>query len=285
MLITGGVHGDEFEPMAAVRRLALHLKTEILTGTVVLVPVVNEAAFQRGNRTAEDDLDLARVCPGDPHGSPTERVAHELSKLIRKADFYIDLHTGGTACCILPLAGYTNHADQLLREKQRQMAHAFNLPLVWAADPTLNGRSLSVARDTNVPAIYVEHHGAATCDPDGVEAMVDGCLNVLAHVGMLTRSLPPSRVEHDIRETGPDTGYFQGSHLAPCGGFFETSVALGDHVQAGESIGRIVDPVGQRPVEVTAETTGMVICIRTFSSIKKGDHLCYLVETEDNRDD
>src|SRR5689334_20101049 len=82
LLITGGVHGDEFEPMAAVRRLMPLINPAELRGRVTLVPVVNEAAFARGQRTADDGLDLARTCPGKPDGSITERTAHALSDLI-----------------------------------------------------------------------------------------------------------------------------------------------------------------------------------------------------------
>ncbi len=45
LLITGGVHGDEFEPMAAIRRLIGPLRAGRICGRVTLVPVVNEPAF------------------------------------------------------------------------------------------------------------------------------------------------------------------------------------------------------------------------------------------------
>ncbi|HND56377.1 MAG TPA: succinylglutamate desuccinylase/aspartoacylase family protein, partial [Pirellulaceae bacterium] len=53
-LITGGVHGDEFEPMVAARRLIDRIKPSKLRGRVTIVPVVNEPAFRRGQRAAED---------------------------------------------------------------------------------------------------------------------------------------------------------------------------------------------------------------------------------------
>src|ERR1700730_13762254 len=90
LLITGGVHGDEFEPMAAIRRLSGQLRPEELRGRVTLVPVVNEPAFRLGRRTAEDGLDLARTCPGRQDGSVTEQIAFALSELIGTADYYID---------------------------------------------------------------------------------------------------------------------------------------------------------------------------------------------------
>ncbi|MFM2095927.1 MAG: hypothetical protein RIS70_3051, partial [Planctomycetota bacterium] len=71
LLITGGVHGDEFEPMVAIRRLAGAVSPDSLAGRLTLIPVVNEAAFARGTRAAEDNLDLARTCPGRADGSVT----------------------------------------------------------------------------------------------------------------------------------------------------------------------------------------------------------------------
>src|SRR5438067_1890113 len=109
VLITGGVHGDEFEPMAAIRLLMRRLRPEGLRGRVTLVPVVNEPAFRLGQRTAADRLDLGRTCPGRADGSVTEQIAHALSARIRTADYYIDLHTGGTRLRVLPLVGYSLH--------------------------------------------------------------------------------------------------------------------------------------------------------------------------------
>src|SRR5687768_11781158 len=97
LLITGGVHGDEFEPMAAIWRLIHEIQPPTLRGRITFVPCVNEPAFLRTARCADDGLDLARTCPGRDDGSVTEQIAHQLSQFIRAADFYIDLHTGGVA--------------------------------------------------------------------------------------------------------------------------------------------------------------------------------------------
>src|SRR5579872_2858676 len=109
LLITGGVHGDEFEPMVTVRRLTKEVDPTQLRGRLTLVPVVNEPAFARGRRTADDEKDLARTCPGRDDGTITEQIAAALSRLIRSADYYIDLHTAGTVFQMLSLAGYSIH--------------------------------------------------------------------------------------------------------------------------------------------------------------------------------
>ena len=85
LLVIGGVHGDEFESMAAIRRLIAAVDPLQLRGRLICIPVVNEPAYWRGQRTAEDELDLARTCPGRPDGSITERVAHTTQRgLLRR---------------------------------------------------------------------------------------------------------------------------------------------------------------------------------------------------------
>ncbi|MCA9124365.1 MAG: succinylglutamate desuccinylase/aspartoacylase family protein [Planctomycetaceae bacterium] len=278
LLITGGVHGDEFEPMVAIRRLARLVDPSQLRGRLTLIPVANEAAFLRGTRTAEDLLDLARTCPGRPDGSITERTAHALSQIIQTSDYFIDLHTGGTIMSVLPLTGYKLVPDEGILEMQRRMAHAFNLPLVWGTDYRLEGRTLSVARDAGIPAIYAEYLGSGLCDPVGVESYVDGCLNVMAELGMIDRERPASRVERAIDDFRESAGHMQIRNPAPMTGFFEPSVRLGGEVEAGNPLGTVTDILGDNIVEVASRESGTVIVLRTFSRVHAGDTLAVILE-------
>ena len=279
LLITAGVHGDEFEPMAAVRRLIKTLDARQLTGRVTLVPVVNEPAFRRAARTAEDGLDLARTCPGRSDGSITERIAHALSQLIRSADYYVDLHTGGASFELVPLTGYMLHANSEVLEVQRRMAIAFNLPLVWGTTPTLEGRSISVARDANVPAIYVENGGGGPCDPAKTNELIAGCGNVMAELGMLYQPRRAfSRVRHVVHDDRPDSGHMQLNHPSPAAGYFEPCVKVGDMIEAGQPLGEVVDVLGDSPISVAATNSGIVAVLRSVRSVNKGDALATVVE-------
>src|SRR5689334_10424700 len=95
LMIVAGVHGDEWEPMVALQQLHQELGADDLAGRLTLIPIVNEPAYRHGQRVGEDGLDLARVCPGRVDGSATEQIAFELTELMRDADYFIDLHTGG----------------------------------------------------------------------------------------------------------------------------------------------------------------------------------------------
>ena len=280
LLITGGVHGDEFEPMAAIRRLGKLIEPKTLAGRLTLAPVVNAAAFARGKRTAEDGKDLARVCPGRADGSITERVAHELAALIRDADYYIDLHTGGTALTVFPLAGYMLHGDEKVLRDQRRMAKAFNLPVVWGTDPRLEGRSLSVARDANVPAIYAEYLGGGRFEPQGVTDYVAGCRGVMAELGMLDAMSTPSRLKHLIEDPREGSGHMQVCYPAPREGFFEPAVAVGQTISRGDSLGELYDPASGEATPIGAEASGLVVVLRTFCRVEANDSLAVIVANE-----
>jgi len=282
LLITGGVHGDEFEPMAAIRRLMRSVDAAPLRGKLTLVPVVNEAAFWRGSRTAEDELDLARTCPGDPDGSITERTAHALSELIRTADYYIDLHTGGNIMDVWPLVGYGLASAPEVIAVQQRMARAFNLPLVWGTDGRLPGRSLSVARDAGIPAIYAEYMGSGRCDPAGIEAYFAGCLNVMSELGMLNRQQPPSRIKILVEDSRPDSGHMQIRNQSPLNGLFLPQVELGGFIEAGAPLGTVSDVLGENVVTIAAQETGIVICLRTFSCVHEGDALAVILENAES---
>jgi predicted deacylase len=284
LLITGGVHGDEFEPMIAVRRLAEWLPGRLARGRVTLIPVVNEAAFRRGQRTAEDDLDLARTCPGRTNGSVTERTAASLAAEIQSADYYIDLHTGGTRLMVLPLVGYTLHPRVEVLEDQRRMARAFGLPIIWGTDPSLEGRSLSVARDANVPAIYAEYLGGGRCDPRGTTAYVEGCRRVLSELGLLVEPLPmSSNSPLWIEDDRPGAGHLQVHHPSPKEGFFEATVDLGQRVDQGQQLGQVVDPLAEQPLPVLAEHSGIVLVLRSFSRVEEGECLAVVLELDEQR--
>lgn len=288
LLITGGVHGDEFESMAALRELIAHFDSDearaALRGKLTLVPVVNEAAYLRGARTAaEDELDLARVCPGNPDGSVTERAAHALSELIRSADYYIDLHTGGSKASVWPMSGYYLHPDPAVLDRQRAMARAFDLPVIWGTTATLDGRSLSVARDADVPAIYTEYLGSARCDDDGVEDYVVGCLNVMASLDMIDRPDPPSRVAHVVEDDRAESGIMDLHNRSPLTGYFDPTVRLGDPIERGAVLGTICDVLGRDRRDIRAERTGYVLVLRTYPRVLEGDMLVVILET-DQRD-
>ncbi len=271
LLLIAGVHGDEYEPIFALRRLLRRLEQLPIRGRVTVVPIVNEAAFLRGQRTAEDERDLARTMPGKADGTITEQVAAALTPLIEQADFLIDVHTGGRLFRMQPLAGYVLHPRAEILDQQRAMARAFGLPIVWGTYPFLNGRTLSVARDANVPAIYIEACGDGAFHPDAVDACERGYLSVASMLGIIPTQAPVPPVEIVVEDPRDQSGFMQMQHPSPVDGFFEPLVSLGHACSAGEVIGRVTDACGLLLAEITAIEAGLMLFQRAVPGVKAGE--------------
>ena len=283
LLITAGVHGDEFAPMLALWELIKQfenstLSTDSLCGSVTLVPVVNESAFERGHRCGEDNLDLARICPGNVNGTTTERTAVELSTLICNVDFYVDLHTGGTEFSVFPLAGYSLHSNSKILEIQRGMARAFNLSFIWGTSAKLKGRSLSVARDADVPAIYTEYLGGLDKCDESKDCCIEGCLNVMSHLKIIDRPQPVQKVAEIIEDKRPESGHMQICNPSPISGFFEAAVELGQNIMVGDRIGKVFKVDGGEASEVLSSQNGKVIVLRIHPRVKKGEMTAVIAE-------
>ncbi len=259
-----------------------------LRGTLVLIPVVNRPAYLLGRRCGDDQLDLARCCPGQEHGSPTEQIAFALSRQIQDADFYIDLHTGGTELCVLPLAGYVLHPDATVLEQQRRLSAAFQLPLLWGTSAQLQGRSLSVARDAGIPAIYVEYlggHRELSEVASGVmhsgqsdHPLVAGCLNVMRHLEMIDESERLVVEQEVIEDWRPGSGHLQICNPAPATGFMRSNVRLGQQVSRGELLANILSESKDRIDAVESRQEGKVVVVRDYPRIKQGDCVAVIAE-------
>ena len=70
--ILGGVHGDEFEGVLAARQIRNILQQTLIRGTVKFAAPAHPVAWNASTRTSPtDELNLARVFPGNALGKPT----------------------------------------------------------------------------------------------------------------------------------------------------------------------------------------------------------------------
>ncbi|MBK8505996.1 MAG: succinylglutamate desuccinylase/aspartoacylase family protein [Saprospiraceae bacterium] len=284
LLITAGVHGDEYEPMETVRRVfkIVEAVQSKLKGTLTLVPVVNQPAFKLAERTGADKLDLARICPGKEEGSESEQIAYAVSTLIKTADYYIDMHNGGRYHNIFPFSGYVLHSDESVLESQRQLAKAFLLPIIWGTDPGLQGRTLSVARDANIPAIYTEIGGAGIYQESNTVLAVEGCINVLKFLGMLPGKAKDSNISYHLEDHRKESGHLQRLLPSPTDGFYMPVVSFGQEVKEGEIIGYVQDVLGQSRTPIKADQSGIIFILRSVASVQKGDALGAILPVRQN---
>lgn len=284
VLIVAGIHGDEFEPMLAALNLINRLPGKLIRGKVTILAVANPPAYHIGKRCGIDQLDLARTLPGRASGTPTEVIANEINKIILQADFMIDLHTGGALFDIMPLSGYMLHPNKKVLATQRQMAQAFNLPLIWGTDAAIQGRTLSVARDHDIPAMYVECGGGSKIMKKTVGLYEEGCMRVLNMLGLLNNNYKKEdTVQTRLEDHRPGKGHLQSKLPAPIAGIFVPEMSLGKQVKQGSILGRIIDPLLNTNTTVCTEEEGMLFMLRISGHVNEGDSLGGLIPVVKNK--
>jgi len=273
LLLNGATHGDEYEGPTLLRTWAASWRPAQLRGTVIMVPVLNEAAFLAGQRVHPvDHGNLARAFPGKARGSVTSRLAYLFdTQLLAQATHYVDLHSGGAAYALLPWVGYLTRNDAIGR-KQRAMAACFDEFWCWAG-PFLPGRTLSAAHARDIPAIYVECQGAGGIDPNDLAALDRGLNNLLHGVGCLDGPPPTLRRQKTRTSNDAQEAHLQAHHPAPHDGLFVPAVELGTRVRKGGILGAVHALGDSRLSPVKAERNGRVVLVRRQRSVRKGDAL------------
>jgi predicted deacylase len=252
------VHGDEYEGPAAVFSLAQFLSPDRLQGTVLAVPVANPAAFAAGTRLhPADGLNLARTFPGNAKGSPTERLAAAIfEELAGRADYVIDLHSGGVEYIFLPVTGFYGLPKN--GNSSFDAARAFGLPALWQLPPTDGVLSHEAWRRGRV-AIGAEYRGAGQLSLDGVRDYRNGTLACLAQWRLLhEKPKPPDAI-----------AVFEGDwQLASSSGMFTAYCRPGDAVKKGATLATTLGTRGEVQQEFVSPGDGVVLGLRSKAYIR-----------------
>src|SRR5437773_3490379 len=198
LFVNAGVHGGEYPAVEAVIRLGKTLDPKKISGTVILMPVLNLPAFR--TRTPFvcpiDNVNPNRVFPGDPSGSYSEQMTHALiNEFVVQADAYVDLHGGDIPEALVPFvicrseAGLADSKARDVAARSKEMALAFELPYVLTVSkPVQSGKgssSYAAAAEKGVPSILAEAGGVGQMQEDAIALLVQGVINVMRHLGMI----------------------------------------------------------------------------------------------------
>jgi len=275
LLLSAGVHGDEYEGQIAVAELADTLSEQDIRGRLILLPQVNVPAARAGQRVSPiDNGNMNRLYPGAPRGTPTQMMAHyHEAVLLPLADYAIDLHSGGKSlmypATLLRGPGHTPEEEEGLH----RLSTALDLPYAWvftagggrdSAAPTAMG----AANRQGVINVMAELGGGDTVTPGVLDLTRRGLRRALHALGMLPNYVPdPPR--------GTRALHVLGSIYAYDAGLFEPRRSIGDTVEIGAVAGLIHHPdtPGRGPTVVTSSFDGIVLAMRWLAQTERGDAL------------
>ena len=265
MLITAGVHSGEYVGIQAAIELSQKLKIEKVTGTVIIVKVMNRTAFEKrgGSLGYADQKDLNRVFPGKEDGTETERLAWTAAKeLLPAADYYIDLHSGDDYEQLTPYVYYAGRADREVSAMSRRMAEQVDVPYMVKSD-VASGGAYNYAASQGIPSILIERGGMGGWNSEEVRSTRRDVRNILCHLGMY-QGQKDYRTYYPLEVT--DVCYQDASQ----DGLWYPCRKPGDMIHRGEKLGEVRDYQGNIK-EISIAEFGGVILYQTGSLQVMGD--------------
>jgi N-alpha-acetyl-L-2,4-diaminobutyrate deacetylase len=278
VLLTGGVHGDEYESQIAIAELARALAPEDLQGRLIIIPALHFPAAMNGTRLSPiDNKDLNRCFPGRPEGTFADVLAHYVtSVLLPMTDVNLDLHSGGRAMDFVPST--TSHVldDQAKMTETNALALAFGAPYhVVIKEVDAGYTFMTTCERRGVTAVSSELGGGNRVSIPGLQATRRGIMNSLKHLGLL-RGKPDTGGPKTRIVTVPDYGCYA---FAPVAGLFEPYHALGARVRKGAAAGALhfIDDPHRTPVVIAYGHDGELWCTRGQGPVVAGDPVAVLV--------
>ncbi len=273
LALVAGAHGTEYASIIALEKLSEMPGGGGVSGTLIIVPVVNVASFEQKvpHLNPVDGKNMNRFYPGNPNGTQTERAAWAITKeVVEKADYLIDLHGGDLDESLRPYSYWAPTGNAKQDAVSREMALAFGLDTIIIS--TDRPRELNAAKylETNAslhgkPSITVESGHAGTVDPEDVWALANGCMSVMRYLKMVNRPTGSNPVENPVW-----IARIESVTSTPTGIFYPL-VKRGAYVQRGMKIGYVTDYFGATTFEARAPESGVVLYICAVPSMKKGD--------------
>ncbi len=230
--ICAAIHGNESTGTQIVLELVRHVARQSFRGRLVLLPVANPLAFEANRRhTPVDEQNLNRLFPGAPDGWVSEQLAHVITEnVLNRVDAVIDLHSGGDRPTVDYV--YIKNDETLSRSFGSRVLYQAN---AGKAGTQFDGTSVTVAEARGIPAVTVELGGGLIDQAPYIERGVRGVLNMLRVLNVIDEqpAEPPEQTVVDsITTVRPHQG-----------GFLETAApALGERIEAGDVLGRVVNP-------------------------------------------
>jgi hypothetical protein len=270
LALVSGAHGTEYASIIALEKLINQLNPAEISGTVIIVPLVNIQSFEQKvpHINPVDHKSMNRMYPGRMDGTQTDRASFLITRqVVEQCDHLIDLHGGDLDESLRPYSYWTRTGNQKQDQVSREMVLTFGLDHIIIStdrpkDPQASRYLENTATTRGKPSITVEAGHAGTVEAEDVGALVNGCLNVMRYLKMLPGAAPmvehPVWIEKVVTLASEQTGIFY------------PLVKRGTYVEQGMKVGYVTDYVGKLTFEAHAPASGIVLYICAVPSMTKG---------------
>lgn len=268
--VVTGIHGDELEGQYVCYELGRRIQSEPekLHGIVDIYPAMNPMGIDTIMRGLPDfDLDMNRIFPGNENGDMYEHIAHSIVQDLEGATLVIDIHASNIFLTEVPQI----RINVLTQESLLRYASHMNMDLIWIHDnaTVLESTLAYTMNSRHVPTLVVEMGVGMRITKHLGDQLVDGILETMRSLGIWKGER--IRVRHPVICNRANMVDFLN---APTGGVFIKNKDAGSHVEKGDLIGTLVDPLqGVTKTEIRAGERGWLFTVREYPMVQEGSLL------------
>ncbi len=273
LALVSGAHGTEYASIIALEKLIPALNPAELSGTVVILPLVNIPSFEQKvpHVNPVDNKSMNRFYPGKADGTQTERASLLITReVVDRCDYLIDYHGGDLDESLRPYSYWAPTGKEKQDRTSKEMVLAFGLDhiIIWRDRPTDISATRYLDNTATVrgkASIVVEAGHAGTVETDDVALLVNGTLSTMRALKMIPGE--PHIIENPVwLEKISDV-------TSDLEGIFYPLVKRGTYVQEGMKLGYVTDFFGKTICEARAPAAGVVLHLNAVPSLKKGDNI------------
>jgi len=279
----GSNHGNEYEGPVALKHLLREIKIDDVIGRIIIVPVLNVAAFLSGTResAAEDGVNLNRAFVDGAGQNPAlAGITHRIAAFVRqhiwpRVHVVLDLHSGGDVARFIPCANFHPLDDAELSSEIETTARWFGTPVLMVYQNVTPGLLPSEAERLGKITVGTELGWGRAVQADGVRYGRQGVLAAAIRHGQLRGEIQPIAFHAagtQRKAAMVDRACFT---VAPFAGHYEPLVECGAELRAGATVGLLhdFDKIDDDPWPVTAGVDGLVIAQAWAAPVPRGQHI------------
>ena len=299
LAVLAGEHGCEYCGISAAVRLCREIGPESISGTLIVVPVVNVLSFEARSLfvTPLDMVNIYTTYPGDSNGSITHSMAKAIfDEVVLKANYVIHLHGGDANEGLVPFTYYAITGNQEVDKVSEVMARSFPVDYIYpmsegrvksesltaapkgtAYTTSVEGTLYREAAIRGIPATMSEIGRDGKIEKELVEKQFTGVTNVMRYLKMLEGKAELRNSARKLKNAVLVS--------ARKGGLFQPFVEVGAMLKKDQVIGEIVTLNGEVVESLKSPIEGVLICRVNYAAadpnpLPSQPYLFYITEVE-----
>ena len=287
----GSNHGNEYEGPVVLKHLIREIDVRDVRGRMILIPVLNPAAFLSGTRESqqEDGVNLNRAFVDDAGRTPAlAGITHRIAAFVReyiwpRVHIVLDLHSGGDVARFSICANFHPLDDEELSAKIEQTARWYGTPSLMVYQNVTPGLLPSEAERLGKITVGTELGWGRAVNPEGVRYGRQGVMAAAINNNLLHGTIKP--IAH--HKAGTQMKLEMVSRdcfiVSPFAGHYEPLLECGTTVRKGQTVGLLhdFDRIDLEPWPCIAALDGVVLAQAWSAPVPKGQHIVVVAKRLD----